>query len=645
MALTKVSSAMIDGNTVNVLSLGADNTGSSDATSIIQSAINSGASVVYFPAGTYKVTSTITMVANQKLMGDGIGNTVIQLSGNFGATTGFEATDIGGSEIEHIHFQGSSHSSTEPVISYDHSGTANLQGPQVRNCKFSDFDANGCFLVTGTFDNADWLLYGEPDASTWNVYENTKITDCIFQDNTVPDSLFGTGQVAVTATRNTTISGISTLNCQERSISCGYNTDILVSKCVLNTTGNNNANSNPHGVYMRTVKRFSIDCCDININTTNNMWAIRLSRGAYYGTISNCTGVGLLGSGGAGGFGSIGGNDIVVSGCYFKTPVNACVISGHSSGSGTDGASDSSFAPANNILITGSYFETATDSPALYANSVAVTSSDSAESEFGMNNVKIDGCVFVNNVDEAEKIAFLTLGTDCIVSNSKFYGENPWAGVLLERDTRTPNDQFNWYFFQCEFYSETETTSSDASSPYGAEFTTVGIISEGSLSGQEGEAAVSDCFFKNWYTGIGINNGYPMNIEGCQFRDNFHGIRTDGSQSTQPFISQNVFKNPNSGGSCIMLSVSNSTTTTYNYIANNQFRGVAASGIRFDGTAQTAPGMKLLYIAGNQYEGTAEFIKDCADIATIKITHNLVTETVASNLPANPIDQFNYGIT
>lgn len=55
MALTKATFSMIEGQPVNVKDYGAVGDGSTDDTSAIQSAINSGNSV-YFPAGTYKVS-------------------------------------------------------------------------------------------------------------------------------------------------------------------------------------------------------------------------------------------------------------------------------------------------------------------------------------------------------------------------------------------------------------------------------------------------------------------------------------------------------------------------------------------------------------------------------------------------------------
>jgi len=67
---------MITGAPVNILDYGADLTGNNDSTTAIQAAVNAGKKV-YFPSGTYKITSTISLVEGSFIFGDGIGVTVI----------------------------------------------------------------------------------------------------------------------------------------------------------------------------------------------------------------------------------------------------------------------------------------------------------------------------------------------------------------------------------------------------------------------------------------------------------------------------------------------------------------------------------------------------------------------------------------
>jgi hypothetical protein len=69
MSLTKVSYAMIQGNPANVLDFGAVGDGSADDTTAIQTALDSGAGVVYLPPGQYKITDTVEIPANTWLQG------------------------------------------------------------------------------------------------------------------------------------------------------------------------------------------------------------------------------------------------------------------------------------------------------------------------------------------------------------------------------------------------------------------------------------------------------------------------------------------------------------------------------------------------------------------------------------------------
>lgn len=74
MALTKAANRMITGAPVNVLDYGAVGDGVADDTAAIQAALNSSASRVYIPEGTYRVTSQIDIPTNTNLQGaHGIG--------------------------------------------------------------------------------------------------------------------------------------------------------------------------------------------------------------------------------------------------------------------------------------------------------------------------------------------------------------------------------------------------------------------------------------------------------------------------------------------------------------------------------------------------------------------------------------------
>lgn len=82
MSLTKVTNSMISGAVVNVLDFGADPTGVADSTVAIQAAVDSITNgTVYFPNGTFKITSTINIDASTKyclnLLGNGLASKIL----------------------------------------------------------------------------------------------------------------------------------------------------------------------------------------------------------------------------------------------------------------------------------------------------------------------------------------------------------------------------------------------------------------------------------------------------------------------------------------------------------------------------------------------------------------------------------------
>ena len=79
MSLTKVTYAMIKGNVANILDFGADATGSTNSSVAIQAAIDSGVDIIYYPQGTYLISTPVTIKSNQTHTGDGA---TITSSGN-----------------------------------------------------------------------------------------------------------------------------------------------------------------------------------------------------------------------------------------------------------------------------------------------------------------------------------------------------------------------------------------------------------------------------------------------------------------------------------------------------------------------------------------------------------------------------------
>lgn len=97
MALTKVHNRMVAGSFASVIDYGATGNGVTDDTAAIQAAINAVGATgggLYFPTGTYKITSGLTVANRMFIQGTGDNSTcVIEPNGNFTALSLGGASD------------------------------------------------------------------------------------------------------------------------------------------------------------------------------------------------------------------------------------------------------------------------------------------------------------------------------------------------------------------------------------------------------------------------------------------------------------------------------------------------------------------------------------------------------------------------
>jgi len=113
MSLTKVSYAMINGDPANVLDFGAIGDGTTDNTTAIQAALNSGADAVFFPEGTYLVGSGgLTWPANVYLYG----NATILRSASTPTGATLSGTGAGVYKISGLTFNDGGHSQQYGMI-------------------------------------------------------------------------------------------------------------------------------------------------------------------------------------------------------------------------------------------------------------------------------------------------------------------------------------------------------------------------------------------------------------------------------------------------------------------------------------------------------------------------------------------------
>jgi hypothetical protein len=97
MSLTKVTYSMIAGSPANVLDFGADPTGATNSATAIGLALNSGAGVVVFPPGIYKMQGGVIVTNTALKRIEGYGAT---LRADIGGTTNVYMLDTGTNDIQ-----------------------------------------------------------------------------------------------------------------------------------------------------------------------------------------------------------------------------------------------------------------------------------------------------------------------------------------------------------------------------------------------------------------------------------------------------------------------------------------------------------------------------------------------------------------
>jgi hypothetical protein len=156
--------------TVSVKDFGAVGNGVADDTAAIQAALNSGATAVYVPSGTYKIT-TVT-VTSQKLFG--FGTVVKAASARNGVILAGTNATLDGLTFNGIAYTGTGRSGFEVKFA---NGAVT---PEIRNCIFST--ANSVYDAVIAADDPDDVAPENDYPYAVNV-NGAKITNCKFTGN------------------------------------------------------------------------------------------------------------------------------------------------------------------------------------------------------------------------------------------------------------------------------------------------------------------------------------------------------------------------------------------------------------------------------------------------------------------------------
>ncbi len=138
MSLTKVSYSMIQGALINVLDYGAKGDGTTNDTAAIQAAITAatgnGQSTLYFPAGTYLVSTTLN-VSQCSVLGEGVYSSIIKAASTLTGSLMYVGSLAQNLVYENFQLDGNT-------------GTANVKGllieGNVLHCRFSTIKISNC---------------------------------------------------------------------------------------------------------------------------------------------------------------------------------------------------------------------------------------------------------------------------------------------------------------------------------------------------------------------------------------------------------------------------------------------------------------------------------------------------------------------
>lgn len=158
--------------TLSVKDFGATGDGVTDDTTAIQNALNAGIGrSVYFPAGTYRISTTLLVKTNTTLVGDGINKSIIKLAAGFAAgTTAIRNEIISGTPNVYydanLEFYG---------LTFDGNNNATRTGELVAVAKVENVTFSNCSFQNHTFI-----------ALAMTANRNMTVTECYFTNNGRP---------------------------------------------------------------------------------------------------------------------------------------------------------------------------------------------------------------------------------------------------------------------------------------------------------------------------------------------------------------------------------------------------------------------------------------------------------------------------
>lgn len=229
---TKVSYSMVSGAPINVLDFGADNTGVSDSTTKIQSAIDAtpDGGLVYLPPGVYKISSPLQISKSIHLHSTTDTAAIVCFSCNGIFINKCQKVEITNIEIaQNVRYSSSPNTYIGIYVDGD-----NLSRPQwhVYDNVFIDGFETGIVTnwIWATLFNKITVLYGKNGLKANGLSVNNQVTNCAFNGDNTGIGLFLDGSSA--ASEGWMISNSLFYANAIGIFGYGY-THVLVSNCII----------------------------------------------------------------------------------------------------------------------------------------------------------------------------------------------------------------------------------------------------------------------------------------------------------------------------------------------------------------------------------------------------------------------------
>jgi collagen type VII alpha len=236
------------GGAINVLIFGADPSGLTDSTAAITTAHNTG-KLIYYPVGTYLVNGNSIPIASGGIVGDGIGETIIEV-GDTSINDIFEFTGLSGGLFQNftIYCNGTA-KTTGAFINVTAGGANENMYMRVHQVSFGNTPNTAFYYPTGIhFTRASqWSVHAcifqnFTQSGLWIENQNngdsgdSVISNCYFQHNGAQGSLVGSGVLQYSS------GGLKIIGTKFNGGSYGYQylsqlttTDLMIAGCSFET--------------------------------------------------------------------------------------------------------------------------------------------------------------------------------------------------------------------------------------------------------------------------------------------------------------------------------------------------------------------------------------------------------------------------